>query len=119
MKNKKNITVELKNRIPISKFVFTQDLIAYCRIGKDYSKWNLEITVYPDKLMPDYDLLEEYLYCLNGIEGSIEEILSDIYEFIYSQLKPNRLIIRCREDLKRHSNQELVIDSNDVEKVNI
>lgn len=114
MENTKNITVELNNKIPISKFTFTQDLIAYCRVGKDYSKWKLEITVYPDKYMPDYDLLEEHIYSLNGNVGTREEIVSDIYEYIYSQLKPKRLIIVSRDDMSSYSNLELVIDSDDV-----
>jgi len=93
---KKKTSSVFENKQGITKIEFCKDIKNYCPLGKDWYTSQLEVIVYPDKVLMDYCVVEKYIESLKNTELIIEDVVSKVYDYLYKYFKPKHLIVSVK-----------------------
>ena len=96
----------IRNTQDISIIKAKHRISLYCPIGKDYYTADISIEFKPDKVIPDYCKLTNYLNNLSGLSLIIEELANNIHEHLMSKYNP----ISAKVSIKAYSNTHLDVE---------
>lgn len=82
-----------ENKYNISNIKMSKKIHNLCTIGQDWFTNNLEITFIPDKIIPDYIIVDDMIQQYEGKELVIEEVVSGIIEDL-KQFKPKYIKVK-------------------------
>ena len=90
------------NDAQISKITFQMRVHSFCAIGKDHFTNNIEVTIVPNRLIPDYTVLEKRIKELEGQENNVEAVVAKVFNIV-NEVKPHFLTVTsCVDDADTH-----------------
>lgn len=96
----------IRNTQDISFIKANRRISLYCPIGKDYYTADVSIEFKPDKVIPDYCKLTNYLNNLSGLSLIIEELVDKVHKHLMSKYNP----ISAKVSVKAYSNTHLDVE---------
>lgn len=80
--------MNLINEQKISKIVMYPTAQCLCVLGKDWYTLNYTITIYPEKLYPDYtDVVRWIADNINGKALNIEDAINEVWKYLAESLE--------------------------------
>ena len=86
----------------ITEVKFFQNIQCYCPLGDDWYTNRVEVTMKPDRVVPDYCELDDFTRSLGGEKLIIEDVIDAIYSHIMEEYEPYYLSVVSSVDDAKH-----------------
>lgn len=86
----------------ITEISFEQNVQCYCPLGNDWYTNQLFITIVPDKLIPDYCDVDDFIRGLSGKSLIIEDVIKEIFEYFKNEYAPKNIKIQSYVNDAKH-----------------
>lgn len=70
-----------ENKQGINKIKLFQNVQCFCPLGNDWYTNNIQIEIIPNKIIPDYCEVDEFIRSLSGNNYIIEDVVYSIFEY--------------------------------------
>lgn len=87
-----------ENKQGINTIEMSQNIQAYCPLGKEYYTNKVSIVMDDMKVIPDYCDVDKFLRSLSGKEMIIEDIVNTIFEYFEKECNPEHLAVSSDVD---------------------
>lgn len=86
--------MNIENAQGITKIEYSTRSHNFCPIGKDWYTSNIKVVIEPDKQIPDYIELDEYIKdFVDSKHIIIEEVVNSVFTHIKKQYNPKYMIV--------------------------
>lgn len=71
----------------ITKICFNQNIQCFCPLGNDWYTNHVYIEIIPNKVIPDYCEVDEFLRSLGGESLVIEDVIDKVFKYFKEEYK--------------------------------
>lgn len=86
----------------ITEIRFEQNVQCYCPLGDDWYTNQLNITMIPNKIIPDYCDVDNFIRGLSGTSLIIEDVIKCLFEYIMREYEPKNVRIESYVNDAKH-----------------
>lgn len=89
----------LENKYKVKKIQYLASAFTKCPIGKNWSRMHLEVNMEVGDIIPNYDVIDEYIQNeIDNHEFIIEEVGYRVYEFFKKLCQPKHLQVIIHDE---------------------
>ncbi len=86
----------------ITEISFTQNVQCFCPLGNDWYTNQLSVTMIPDKIIPDYCDVDDFIRSLSGKELIIEDVIKQVFDYIKKEYNPKSIKVQSQVNDAKH-----------------
>ena len=85
----------LNNIQGITKIEMHRTVRAFCPLGNDWYCGQIKITFSPDRVIPNYCHVDEFISSLDGNSFILEDVVYKVFNYMNTTYKPLALEVSC------------------------